>query len=62
MHQLMTLEAIVVANDRTEAVDAGSTGGMRLPRCFPPVPSIVMKAIPLGIHATVSYLEGEIMR
>ena len=58
MHQLMTLEAIVVANDKTEAADAGSPGGMWLPRCFPPVPSIVMNAIKLGNHATVSYLEG----
>ncbi len=56
MHQLMTLDATVVANDRMVAADAGSPGGMWLPRCLPPVPSITMKATTLGIHATVSYL------
>ena len=56
MHQLMTLDAVVVANDRIVAADAGSPGGMWLPKCLPPVPSITMNTMTLGIHATVSYL------
>ena len=56
MHQLMTLDATVVANDRMEAAGAGPPGGMWLPRCLPPAPSITTNAMTLGIHATVSYL------
>lgn len=56
MHQLMTLDPTVVAYDRTDAADAGVPGGIALPRCLPPVPSMTMKASTLGIHATVSYL------
>ena len=56
IHQLMTLDAIVVLNDTIVAAEAGEPGGMLLPRCFPPSPSITMKVIALGIHAIVSYL------
>ena len=56
IHQLMTLDAIVVPNDTIVTAEAGEPGGMLLPRCFPPSPSITMKVIALGIHAIVSYL------
>ncbi len=56
MHQLMTLDPTVVAYDKMDAADAGGPGGMLLPRCLPPIPSMTMKAMTAGIHATVSYL------
>lgn len=58
MHQLMTLDATVVPYDKIAAAEAGSPGGMLLPRWFPPMPSMTMNVIALGIHATVSYLSG----
>ena len=52
----MTLDATVVANDRMLATLAGGVKGMLPPRCFPPMPSMTVKATTLGIHAMVSNL------
>lgn len=55
MHQLITLDAVVVANVTTEAAVIGAVGGAFV-KCLPPRPSIIINAITLGIHATLSYL------
>ena len=59
MHQLMTLDAIVVAKVTILAVVGGSDGGAFDKFC-PPRPSIIIKAMTLGIHATLSYLHTKL--
>lgn len=60
MHQLITLEAVVVANVMTDAAVTGPGAGA-LTRCFPPTPSIIMNVITFGIHAALSYLTCQII-
>lgn len=55
MHQLRTLDAVVVANVMTFARVTGPVGGA-LTRCLPPTPSRIMNVMTFGIHATLSYL------
>lgn len=55
----MTLEAVVVPKVMILAAVNGAGGGT-LDRCFPPRPSMMMKAITFGIHATLSYLEEQL--
>ena len=44
-------------NERTvDAGGAGYDGKLEELRCFPPTPSITMKAMTLGIQARLSYL------
>jgi hypothetical protein len=59
VHQLMTLDAVVVANVTTVVAVTGEVGPA-LERCFPPMPNITMKVIALGTHATLSYLAKNI--
>lgn len=54
-HQLITLEAVVVAKVMTLAAVTGAGAGA-LRRCFPPMPNMIMKVITLGIQAIDSYL------
>lgn len=65
MHQLKSVEASVVAKETMEATlalapegEEDSESGAR-ERNFPPTPSMVMKAMTLGIHAMLSYLLDE---
>ena len=54
VHQLITLDAVVVANVITDAAVTGPGAGA-LTRCLPPTPSMMMKVITFGIHAALSY-------
>lgn len=59
MHQLITLDAVVVANVMIFAGVTGMVGGA-LVRCLPPTPNMIMKVRTFGIHAMLSYLwEGQ---
>ena len=55
MHQLITEDAVVVANVITEDAVTGAVAGALL-RFFPPIPSNTIKVMTLGIQATLSYL------
>ena len=57
MHQLITEDAVVVANVITEDAVTGAVAGALL-RFFPPIPSNTIKVMTLGIQATLSYLGG----
>ena len=55
MAQLMTLEAEVVMKVMIDVAVTGAVGGA-LYKCLPPTPNMIMNAIALGIHETISYL------
>ena len=55
VHQLITLDAVVVVNVMIVAGVTGTVGGA-LVRCLPPTPNMIMKVRTLGIHATLSNL------
>lgn len=62
MHQLKSVDASVVAKEMMAATlalvpecEEEPVSGAR-ERSFPPTPSMVMKAMTLGIHAMLSYL------
>ncbi len=59
MHQLITLEAVVVAKVITFAGVTGIVGGAFV-KCFPPTPSIMMNIITLGNQTMLSYLVHDI--
>ena len=56
MHQLITLDATVVAYVTTDDAVTGAVGGA-LTKCFPPRPSMIIKVITFGIQARLSYLD-----
>lgn len=58
MHQLTTLEAVVVAKVTAEDAVTGPAAGA-LTRCLPPTPNMIMNVITFGIHAILSYLRCE---
>ena len=55
VHQLITLDAVVVVNVMIVAGVTGTVGGA-LVRCLPPTPNMIMKVRTLGIHAILSNL------
>ena len=55
MHQLITEDAVVVANVITEDAVTGAVAGALL-RFLPPLPNNTIKVMTLGIQATLSYL------
>lgn len=59
MHQLITEDAVVVANVITEDAVTGAVAGALL-RFFPPIPSNTIKVMTLGIQATLSYLSESV--
>lgn len=58
---MITKPAIVEANDKIAAAEAGSAGG-GLMRCFPPSPSATMYTTRTGIQASRSYLRSGVGR